>query len=63
MAARHEEECYEKTISICVHVCKGLSKDDVGIGSDARGIVLEENQPGAGFKTGDFVEEKLGGLP
>ena len=29
----------------------------------SRGAVFEEIRPGAGFKTGDFVEEKLGGLP
>ena len=44
------------------HVCKGLlvllSNDDVGV---ARGTVLQEVRPGAGFKTGDFVQEKLGG--
>ena len=33
--------------------------DDVGV---ARGIVLYEIRPWwAGFETGDFVEEKLGG--
>ena len=26
-----------------------------------RSTVLQEIRPGAGFKTGDFVEEKLGG--
>ena len=38
-------------------VCKGPSNDDVGV---ARGIVFQEIRPGAGFKTSDFVEEKLG---
>ena len=38
--------------------CKGLSKVDVGV---ARGIVFQEIRPGAGFKTGDFVKERLGG--
>ena len=28
----------------------------------ARGTVFQEVRPGAGFKTGDFVKEKLGGL-
>ena len=41
-------------------VCKGRSNDDVG---GARGTEFQEIRPGAGFKTGDFVEEKLGGLP
>ena len=27
------------------------------------GTVFQEIRPGAVFKTGDFVEEKLGGLP
>ena len=61
MAARHEEACYEKkhphTFS-CLP--EGLSNHDVGV---ARGIVFQETRPGAGFKTGDFVKEKLGGLP
>ena len=38
-------------------VCKGLlllSNDDVGV---ARGTAFQEIRPGAGFKTGDFVEE------
>ena len=41
-------------------VCKQLSSDDVG---GARGTVFQEIRPGAGFKTGDFVQEKLGRLP
>ena len=61
MSARHEEECYEKNILKHVLVCEGLSNDDVGV---ARGIVFQEKiRPGVGFKTGDFVQEKLGGLP
>ena len=60
MAARHEEGCYEK--SICIHdlVCGGLSNDDVWV---VRDTVFQKIRPGAGFKTGDFVKEKLGGLP
>ena len=66
MAARHEEACYEKNIFICFLVCKGLllllllvrSNDDVGV---ARGPVFLEIRPGAGFKTGDFFEEKVAG--
>ena len=29
----------------------------------ARGTLFQEMRPGAGFNTGDFVKEKLGGLP
>ena len=29
----------------------------------ARGNVIQEIRPGAVFKTGDFVKEKMGGLP
>ena len=39
-------------------VCEGLSTDDVGV---ARGTVFREIRPWAGFKTDDFVKEKLGG--
>ena len=51
--------------SVCLHnflVCNGLLNDDLEM---ARRTVfqLQEIQPGAGFKTGDFVKEKLGGLP
>ena len=59
VAARHEEGCYEKSILKKFHVCKGLSNDDVGA---ARGTAFREIRPVAGFKTGDFVEEKLGGF-
>ena len=34
--------------------------NDVGV---AKGTVFREMRPWDGFKTGDFVEEKLGGLP
>ena len=40
-------------------VCKGRSNDDVG---GARDNVLQEIRPGVGF-TGDFVKEKVEGLP
>ena len=51
--------CYAKTSCIYFLVGKqGLSNDDVGV---ARGNVFQGIQPGAGFKTGDFVDEKLGG--
>ena len=29
----------------------------------ARGTVFQDVRPGAGFNAGDFVEEKVGGLP
>ena len=39
--------------------CQGLLADDVGV---ARGTtVFREIRPWAGFETGDFVEESLGG--
>ena len=41
-------------------VCKGRSNDDVG---GASGTVFQEIRPGSGFKTGDFVREKVWGLP
>ena len=58
MAARHEEGRYQKIVSICFIVCKGLSIDDVGASRDT---VFQEIRPGVGFETGDFAEEKLGG--
>ena len=50
-----------KKLSSRIFLCakKGLSNDDVGV---ARGSVFQALRPGAGFKTGDFVGEKLGGL-
>ena len=39
-------------------VYKGLSSDDVAV---ARGTVSQEIRPGAGFETGGFDKEKLGG--
>ena len=47
-------------IFTCFLVCNGLSNDDVG---RPRGTEFEEIRPGAGFESGDFVQEKLGGLP
>ena len=41
-------------------VCKGLSIDGVGVSRDT---VFQEVRRGAGFESGDFVKEKLGGLP
>ena len=63
MAARHKEGCYLRNVSVHFLLCKGLlllSNDDVGVG---RGTVFQEVRPGAGFTTGDFVKEVLGGLP
>ena len=58
MAARHEEGRPETHISMDFLVCDGISNDDVGV---AKGTVFQALRPGAGFKTGDFVEEKFGG--
>ena len=44
---------------IFLFAMEGLSNNDVGV---ARGTVFQEVRPGAGFKTGDFVKERLGGL-
>ena len=41
-------------------VCKGLSIHDDGVSRDS---VLQEMRQGAGFETGDFINEKLRGLP
>ena len=49
----------EKIISIYFLVCKERLNDDVGV---ARGTVFQASRSGAGFKTDDFVKEKLGGL-
>ena len=62
MAARHKEGyTIEKKVSIYFLVCKGQSID--GVGEGVEGHVFQEIRPGAGFETGDFVEEKSGGLP
>ena len=47
-----------KQVSIYIIVCKGLTIDDVGVWRDT---AFQEIRPG--FETGDFVKEKLGGLP
>ena len=60
MAARHQEDAMKTCTFKRFLVCKGLSNDDVG---RARGTVFQDIQPGAGFKTGDFVKDRLGGLP
>ena len=53
----------KNAISTYFLVCKNgrdRSNDDVG---GARGTICKEIRPRSGFKTGDFVEEKLGRLP
>ena len=60
MAARHEERCYEEKTFMYFLCRQGLSNDCVEV---ALGTVFQEIRPEAGFKTGDFVKEKLGGLP
>ena len=44
----------KKNILKHFHACKGLSNDDV---EATKGTVFQEIQPGADFKTGDFVKE------
>ena len=60
MTARHAEGSYGKIIfhSYIFLVGKGLSNDGVGV---ARGTAFREIRSGVGFKTVDFVKEKLGG--
>ena len=41
-------------------VAKDYQNDDIEV---ARGTVCQEIRMGAGFKTGDSVKEKFGGLP
>ena len=60
VAARYEERCYEKYFFTSFLVPEGLSIDAVGV---AKGTVFQVVRPWAGFTTGDFVNEKLGGLP
>ena len=60
VAARYEETCYKQDTFTYFLVCKGLSINDVGV---ARGTVFQEVRVWAGFKTDEFGEEKLGGLP
>ena len=62
VAARYEEGCHEKCIFTYFLVREGLlsADDDVGV---AKGTVFQEIRPWAGFQTGDFAKEKLGGLP
>ena len=50
----------EKCIFANFLVCQGLSNDDVGV---ERGTACREIRPGAGFETGDVIEEMFRGLP
>ena len=60
MTGRHtRKDTIENEASIYCLVCKGLSIDDVEVSRDT---VVQEIRPGAGFETGDFVKETLGGL-
>ena len=66
MAARHERKDAIKIYPrayflVCERLVVVLSNDHVGVARG--GIVFKEIRPGAGFKTGDFVQEKLRGLP
>ena len=58
MASPHDKIFHEQNIFTYFLVCERLSNDDFGV---ARGAIFQEIWPGAGFKTGDFVKEKLGG--
>ena len=60
MAARHKEGRYLRKASpyIFLFAKDYTSNDDVGAAKDT---AFHEVRPGAGFKTGDFVEEMLGG--
>ena len=62
VAARHEEGRYEQKKKSFTYslACKRSSKNEVGV---ARGIVFQKIRPGAGFDTGDFIQERLWGLP
>ena len=51
----------KKSVHTIFLVCKGLTIDDVG--GVSRDTVFQEIRPGAGFETGDFAGETLGGLP
>ena len=61
MTAQHEEGCYEKNVFPIFLVCKGLYRTMTS--GRQRGAVFQQVRPGAGFETGDFVEENMGGLP
>ena len=54
------KDASNKTFPYISLFCKGLSNDDVGV---SMYTVFQDIRPEAGFKTGGFVKEKLGGLP
>ena len=61
VAARYEEGCYEKhLLRICSCSRMTVDRSHVGV---AKGTLFQEIRPWAGFKTGDFVKDKSGGLP
>ena len=51
-----------KSLHVYILLCKGLLNQDVGMVKGTT-VFQEEIRPGAGFETGHFVKEKLGGLP
>ena len=57
VAARHEEECSNKTTFMYYLFCNRLVHDDVGV---ARGIVFQEVLPVAGFKDHRVSERNVG---
>ena len=62
MAARHEEGCYEDIPSHIFLFANNYRTMTSG-GQGDTPYFIQEIRPGAGFNTGDFVEEKLEGLP
>ena len=60
MAARHEKVHQEKNILNIFLFAKAYRTITSGWQG---GTVYQEMRPGRGFKTGDFDEEKFGGLP
>ena len=62
MAARHEEGCYEKN-KVYIFSCLQRKAYRTMTSGWKGAPYFQEIRPGAGFKTGDFVKEKLGGLP
>ena len=59
MAARYEEVRYVRNIFTYFLVPEEKSTDDVRV---AKSTVLWEIRPGAGFKSGDFVNLKMRGV-
>ena len=47
-----------RSLNTCFLFCEGLPNGDVG---EARGTAFQEIRPWAGFETGNFVKEMLGG--